>query len=58
LDPEQPRLPAGRLSRFRHYTNLQRMEERFVRLLQDFSFGTMSEVLQAHGLLSALRQAS
>ena len=34
LDPEQPRLPAGKLSRFRHYTNLHKMEERFVRLLQ------------------------
>ena len=58
LDPEQPRLPAGKLSRFRHYTNLHRMEERFVRLLQDFSFGTMSEVLQTRGLLSAVRYAS
>jgi polysaccharide deacetylase family protein (PEP-CTERM system associated) len=57
LDPEQPRLPAGRLSRFRHYTNLHRMEERFVRLLQDFSFGPMSEVLQARGLLGAVRHA-
>jgi polysaccharide deacetylase family protein (PEP-CTERM system associated) len=58
LDPEQPRLPAGKLSRFRHYTNLHKMEERFVRLLQDFSFGTMSEVLQARGLLGAVRHAS
>ena len=58
LDPEQPRLPAGKLSRFRHYTNLHRMEERFVRLLQDFSFGTMSEFLQARGLLGATRHAS
>ena len=58
LDPEQPRLPAGKLSRFRHYTNLHRMEERFVRLLQDFSFGTVSEVLQARGLLGAVRPAS
>ncbi len=58
LDPEQPRLPAGKLSRFRHYTNLHRMEERFVRLLQDFSFGTVSEVLQARGLLGAVRHAS
>src|SRR6267143_102212 len=57
LDPEQPRLPAGKLSRFRHYTNLHRMEERFVRLLQDFSFGTMSEVLQTRGLLGAVRHA-
>ena len=58
VDPAQPRLPAGPLSRFRHYTNLHRMEERFVRLLQDFSFGTMSEVLQARGLLGAVRHAS
>ena len=58
LDPEQPRLPAGKLSRFRHYTNLHKMEERFVRLLQDFSFGTMSEVLQARGLLGVTRHAS
>jgi polysaccharide deacetylase family protein (PEP-CTERM system associated) len=58
LDPEQPRLPAGKLSRFRHYTNLHRMEERFVRLLRDFSFGTMSEVLQTRGLLSAVHHAS
>jgi len=58
LDPEQPRLPAGKLSRFRHYTNLHRMEERFVRLLQDFSFGTMSEVLQTRGLLGAVHHAS
>ena len=58
LDPEQPRLPAGKLSRFRHYTNLHRMEERFVRLLQDFSFGPMSEVLQARGLLGAGHPAS
>ena len=57
LDPEQPRLPAGKLSRFRHYTNLHKMEERFVRLLQDFSFGTMSEVLQTRGLLDAVRHA-
>ena len=58
LDPAQPRLPAGRLSRFRHYTNLHRMEERFVRLLQDFSFGTMSEVLHSRGFLNAVGQES
>jgi polysaccharide deacetylase family protein (PEP-CTERM system associated) len=58
VDPTQPRLPAGKLSRFRHYTNLHKMEERFVRLLQDFSFGTMAEVLQARGLLGALPHAS
>jgi polysaccharide deacetylase family protein (PEP-CTERM system associated) len=54
LDPAQPRLPGGRLSRFRHYTNLHKMEERFVRLLQDFSFGTMSEVLRTRGFFNAV----
>lgn len=51
IDPAQPRLPARRLSRFRHYTNLEKMEARLVRLLHDFSFNTMAEVLQARGLL-------
>jgi len=47
IDPEQPRIPAGWLSRFRHYTNLGRCEERLKRLLQDFSFATVSDVLEA-----------
>jgi hypothetical protein len=34
------------------------MEERLVRLLQDFSFGTMAEVLQARGLLGTAHHAS
>jgi polysaccharide deacetylase family protein (PEP-CTERM system associated) len=58
VDPAQPRLAAGTRSRWRHYTNLHRMEERLVRLLQDFSFGTMAEVLQARGLLGAEHHAS
>jgi polysaccharide deacetylase family protein (PEP-CTERM system associated) len=58
IDPAQPRLPAGRLSRFRHYTNLHRMEARVVRLLQDFAFGTMAEVLHTRGLLGAEHHAS
>ena len=58
LDPAQPRLPAGRLSRFRHYTNLHRMEERLVCLLHHFSFGTMSEVLHSRGFLNAAGQAA
>lgn len=58
VDPAQPRLSAPRLSRLRHYTNLHRMEARCMRLLQDFSFGTMVEVLQARGLLGVARRAS
>jgi polysaccharide deacetylase family protein (PEP-CTERM system associated) len=47
IDPEQPRIPAGWMSRFRHYTNLGRCEERLTRLLQDFNFSTVSDVLGA-----------
>lgn len=44
IDPDQPRLPAGRLSRFRHYTNLGSMEKRLRKLLGSFSFGPIREV--------------
>ncbi len=47
LDPEQPRLSPGLLRGFRHYVNLRRTEERLVRLLHDFAFGTLSESLAA-----------
>ncbi len=41
IDPEQPRLRAGRLGQFRHYRNLQRTEPRLRQLLTDFRFGTV-----------------
>ena len=47
FDPDQPRLPAGRLQRFRHYVNLHRTEARLRQLLRDFRFGTMTEALAA-----------
>lgn len=58
VDPDQPRLPARGLSRFRHYTNLDKMAGRLERLLQDFTFGTMSEVLQRRGFLGTCQQAT
>ena len=46
FDPDQPRMTgAGMKSRFRHYLNLHKTEERFRRLLQDFSFSTIDDVL-------------
>jgi polysaccharide deacetylase family protein (PEP-CTERM system associated) len=45
IDPDQPRLKAGLLSRFRHYRNLGETEARLRRLLADFRFGPMSAVL-------------
>jgi polysaccharide deacetylase family protein (PEP-CTERM system associated) len=42
LDPAQPRFnTASALSKFRHYNNLDKTRNRFVRLLATFSFGPM-----------------
>jgi polysaccharide deacetylase family protein (PEP-CTERM system associated) len=51
IDPDQPRIQAGSLSRFRHYVNLRRTLPRLQRLLQDFRFSTMRNLLQQYGLL-------
>lgn len=46
VDPGQPRIPGvGVMSRFRHYLNLDRCEARLDRLLGDFEFDSMHEVL-------------
>lgn len=47
IDPEQPRVPAGRVSRFRHYHNLDKCEARLRRLTRDFRFTTAAEVLNS-----------
>jgi polysaccharide deacetylase family protein (PEP-CTERM system associated) len=47
IDAEQPRLPVRGLTRIRHYRNLEKTEERLRRLLADFRFGTVSQVLAA-----------
>jgi len=47
IDPEQPRLPAGWLGRFRHYRHLAQTEGRLRRLLTDFDFGTIGALLSA-----------
>ncbi len=46
IDPEQPRIRAGWLSTFRHYTNLNRCEGRLRRLLRDFQFAPAGDVLE------------
>jgi hypothetical protein len=46
VDPDQPRLRAGVLSRFRHYRNLAQTESRLRQLLHDFHFGPLATVLQ------------
>lgn len=55
LDPQQPRIKVGAFSRFRHYTNLSRCEARLRRVLGEFAFTSMQEVLQQRGLLAPER---
>jgi polysaccharide deacetylase family protein (PEP-CTERM system associated) len=51
VDPAQPRLKVSAFSRFRHYNNLHKCEGRLRRLLGEFSFSTMRQVLESRGLL-------
>jgi len=51
IDPDQPRVRVNALSRFRHYTNLDRCESRLRRLLGEFTFRPMREVLRSAGLM-------
>lgn len=45
LDPNHPRIPLPRRIAFTHYANLNATEGRMRRLLSDFSFAPMREVL-------------
>lgn len=45
IDADQPRLPAGLVSRFRHYRNLHQTEARLRQLLEDFAWTSLSNVL-------------
>jgi polysaccharide deacetylase family protein (PEP-CTERM system associated) len=45
LDPEQPRMRGKLKSHLRHYTNLDRMEERLNFVLQTYGFGTFLSVM-------------
>ncbi len=52
IDPAQPRIKASWFSEFRHYNNLMKCESRFNKLVSEFSFSTMENVLKIQGLLS------
>ncbi len=45
VDPDQPRFKTAPLkSRFRHYLNLKKMQNRLDRLLNDFTWGRMDQI--------------
>jgi len=52
IDPDQPRISASWFSRFRHYNNLDKCEDRLRCLMKDFQFGTTWEVLRSLNLVS------
>jgi polysaccharide deacetylase family protein (PEP-CTERM system associated) len=45
IDPDQPRLPAPRLTALRHYIGLRRTLNRLERLFTDFAFDTVAATL-------------
>jgi hypothetical protein len=45
IDPRQPRVPAGTLSRFRHYCNLDQTESRLRALVAEFTFAPVASVV-------------
>ena len=54
IDCSQPRFSnASWKSRFRHYNNIEKVEERLKRLLEDFSFSGCADVLRSRGLIAA-----
>ena len=50
IDPKQPRISASWLSRLRHYNNLDSTETKCRKLLDDFSWGSMEEVLSRRAI--------
>jgi polysaccharide deacetylase family protein (PEP-CTERM system associated) len=49
LDPEQPRIETGTVTRIRHYRNLHKTEQRLRTLMREFAFSTMADVLGVAG---------
>ena len=58
IDPGHPRIEMSLSRRFRSYVNLATTAPKLGRLLQDFRFGPLSEVLQERGLLAGEPQPS
>jgi len=55
VDVEQPRFPVRRLTRFRHYVNLDKTLPKLESLLRDFAFMPVSDLLTEHGFLEIAR---
>lgn len=45
IDPEQPRIKSGALATFRHYVNIKNNESKIRKLLRDFKFTMIKELI-------------
>jgi polysaccharide deacetylase family protein (PEP-CTERM system associated) len=53
FDVDQPRIKdASNLSKFRHYVNLDKTKDRFKKLLKDFKFSSIKQILELNNLLA------
>ena len=50
IDPDQPRLPVGRVAQLRHAVNSRATESRLRRLMREFRFAPAREVLAGLGM--------
>ena len=46
IDPGQPVMPLSRATTFRHYHNLDKCAARLERMLSEFTFGRLDDVLR------------
>ncbi|WHZ29190.1 MAG: polysaccharide deacetylase [Nitrospira sp.] len=59
IDPDQPRMDGPLVSRFRHYLNLKKTEQRLQCLLRDFSFAPVVEIVEPiHELVQSRHSAA
>jgi len=49
VDPDQPRISTNLLSKFRHYNNLSVCKDRLIKLVNDFHFDRVDNVLRTSG---------
>jgi polysaccharide deacetylase family protein (PEP-CTERM system associated) len=49
IDIEQPKIKSSFLSEFRHYQNLDKFKPRLIRLIEQFKFSTVEDVLTQNG---------
>lgn len=51
IDSQQPRIKTGFLAGFRHYVNLKENEAKLKKILKDFKFAKVADILESLGLI-------